>query len=155
MRSDDPVRERIVTLAFPDDTRFAVGYSEEVFRAIAIGEQEDAVRSRLGEPLNESLYFKPQGAPPGSAMEVGVAQLPPACFGAFLVAGAVEETNIADLCLARGVVEGASKADVLRILGPPTESCAAYSESPGHGRFRMRMVCFLGGRVEAVFRRWN
>jgi hypothetical protein len=43
---------------------------------------------------------------------------------------------------------------VLRILGTPTESCAEYSESPSPGHARLRMVCFLDGKVEVVFRRW-
>jgi hypothetical protein len=82
-----------------------------------------------------------------------VAQLPRACLGAFLRAGLVEQTAIADLCRERGIMEGTPKSEVLRILGQPTESCAGYSESPSRGRFRLRMVCFLNGKVEMVFRR--
>ena len=152
LTSSDPVHERLVTHVFPDDTRFAAGYSDEAFRAITMGEPEDAVRARLGEPLNESLYFKPEGSPFKSMMEVGVASLPPGCFGAFLMGGVVEEAPLPDYCRTRGIVKGVSKADVLRILGTPSESCAGYSESPSRGRFRTRMVCFLGGKVEVVFR---
>jgi hypothetical protein len=150
--SDDPVRERIVGSVYPDDTRFAAGYSEEAFRAIAIGEAEDAVRGRLGEPLFESVYYLPGGAF-WSAMALGTTPLPASCFGAGLKAGFVHDAHDPDRCRDRGVVEGVSKAEVLRILGPPTESCAEYSESPSRGRFRMRIVCFLSGKVEIVFRR--
>src|SRR5215831_16062689 len=153
LASNDPVRERIVGFVFPDDTRFAAGYSEDVFRTIVIGEREGPVRDRLGEPLNESLFFMPQGSTFRSAMEIGPGQLPPGCFGARLEKGIVEAAVLSDHCRARGIVEGVAKADVLRVLGTPSESCAEYSESPSHGRFRMRMVCFLTGKVEMVFRR--
>ena len=153
LASDDPVRERMVGFVFPDDTRFAAGYSEDAFRTITIGEPEGAVRTRLGEPLNESLFFMPKGSSFRSAMEVSAAQLPPGCFGARLKSGIVEDAALPDHCRARGIVEGVPKADVLRILGPPSESCAEYSESPSQKRFRMRMVCFLSGKVEMVFRR--
>jgi inner membrane protein len=154
--SGDPVRERLMSLALRDDTRFGAGYSEHAFRTITIGEPEGAVRARLGGPLNESLFFMPKGSSFQSAMEVGPAQLPPGCFGARLKSGIVEDAALPDHCRGRGVIEGVSKADVLRILGPPSESCAEYSESPSHGRhFRMRMVCFLSGKVETVFRRWT
>jgi inner membrane protein len=153
LASSDPVRERIVGFVFPDDTRFAARYSEDAFRTTTIGEPEDAVRARLGEPLNESLFFMPKTSSFRSAMEVGAASLPPGCFGAGLKAGVVHDAHDPDVCRSRGVVEGISKAEMLRILGPPSESCAEYSESPSRKRFRMRMVCFLGGKVEAVFRR--
>jgi inner membrane protein len=153
LASNDSVRERIVGFVLPDDTRFAAGYSDDAFRTISIGEPEGAVRARLGEPLNESLYFMPKGSSFQSAMEVSAAQLPPGCFGARLEGGIVADTALHDHCHARGIVEGTPKDDVLRILGPPSESCLEYSESPSRGRFRMRMVCFLRGKVEMIFRR--
>ena len=154
MTSSDPLRERIVGAVLRDDTRFAPGYSEDVFRAITVGDAEDAVRRRLGEPLFESVFFMPKDFGVLSAMEMGPNQLPRGCFGAGLKAGVVHDAHDRDICRARGVVEGVSKADVLRILGTPTESCAEYSESPSHGHARLRMVCFLHGKVEVVFRRW-
>jgi inner membrane protein len=152
LASDDPVRERIVGSVYPDDTHFAAGYSEDAFRAIAIGEAEDAVRGRLGEPLFESMYYLPAGAF-WSAMALGDAPLPTACFGAGLKAGLVHDAHDPDICRSRGIAEGTSRAEMLRILGKPTESCLEYSESPSRGRFRMRMVCFVSGKVEMVFRR--
>jgi hypothetical protein len=152
--SGDPVRERLLSLALRDDTRFAAGYSEDAFRAIVVGDSENVVRARLGEPLFESVFYMPKGSTFRSAMEVGAASLPPGCFGAGLKAGVVHDAHDPDICRSRGIVEGMSKADVLRILGTPTESCAEYSDSPSHRHARMRMVCFLDGKVEAVFRRW-
>jgi len=152
LSSSDPVRERIVGAVYPDDTHFAAGYSEDAFRAIVIGEAEDAVRGRLGEPLFESIYYLPGGTF-WSAMALGAAPLPSACFGAGLKAGIVHDAHDPDICRSRGIVEGTPKAEMLRILGTPTESCLEYSESPSRGRFRMRMVCFLSGKVEMIFRR--
>ena len=60
MTSTDPLRERIVGAVLHEDTRFARGYSEDVFRAIAVGDAEDVVRGRLGEPLFESVFFMPK-----------------------------------------------------------------------------------------------
>jgi len=150
--SDDPVRERLVGFVYPDDTRFAAGYSEDAFRSIAVGESEESVRGRLGEPLFESVYYMSSGSF-WSAMALGTAPPPTACFGAGLRAGVVHDAHDPDICRSRGIVEGTSKAEVLRILGAPSESCAEYSESPGRGHFRLRMVCFLGGKVETIFRR--
>ena len=152
--STDPVRERVLSLVLRDDTRFAAGYSEDAFRSIVVGEAEEAVRARLGEPLFESVFYIPKDAGFKSAMEVSAANLPPGCYGAGLKAGVVHDTHDRDVCTSRGVVEGLSKANVLKILGTPSESCAEYSESPSHGHARLRMVCFLNGKVEIVFRRW-
>ena len=152
--SSDPVRERVMGLLLRDDTRFAAGYSEEAFRAISVGDSEDVVRARLGEPLFESVFYMPKGSSVQSMMEVSAAHLPPGCFGAGLKAGVVHDAHDPDVCRARGVVEGMPKADVLRILGAPSESCAEYSDSRNHGHARLRMVCFLNGKVEMIFRRW-
>ena len=152
--SPDPLRERIIGVALREDTVFAKGYSEAAFRTVAVGDDEGMVRGRLGEPLFESVFYMPKGTSFQSVMEVGVASLPPGCFGVGVKAGVVHDAHDPDACRSRGVVEGISKPEVLRILGPPTESCAEYSESPSHGHARLRMVCFLHGKVEAVFRRW-
>jgi inner membrane protein len=153
LTSTDPVRERVLNRVLLDDTRFAAGYSEDAFRAIVVGDSEELVRGRLGEPLFESVFYMPKDSGFQSVMEMSAARLPRGCFGAGLKSGVVHDAHDPDVCRSRGVVEGLSKAEVLRILGTPTESCAEYSESPSRGRFRMRMVCFLGGKVEIVFRR--
>jgi inner membrane protein len=152
--SPDPFRERILGVALREDTVFAKGYSENAFRHVAVGDDEDVVRRSLGEPFGESWFFPPKGFTFQSAMEVSAAALPHGCFGVRLNEGIVEETHESDLCGALGLATGASRADVRRLLGSPSESCAEYSVSPHRGHFRMRMVCFLHGRVEAVFRRW-
>ena len=152
MTSSDPLRDRLIGIVVQDDTRFAKGYSEDAFRAIVVGDAEEVVRGRLGEPLFESVFFMPKDFGFQSAMEIGRNQLPHGCFGAGLKSGVVHDAHDPDICRSRGVIEGMSKDEVFRILGTPTESCAEYSESPGHGR--LRMVCFLHGKVEVVFRRW-
>jgi len=152
--STDPVRERVLAAALRDDTRFASGYSEDVFRTIAVGDDERAVRGSLGEPLNESWFFPPKDRPFQSAMEVSAAQLPRACLGVWFRGAAVEEVIDRQMCEVRGVVPGLARAEVIHVLGAPVESCAAYAEGSGPGFHRMRMVCFLRGKVEVVIRRW-
>jgi hypothetical protein len=48
-----------------------------------------------------------------------------------------------------------SRADVERVLGSPQEACWQYSWSPQNRRFRLRVVCFLNGKVEALLKRWD
>ena len=141
-------------MSLREDTVFAKDYSEKAFRHVAVGDDEDVVRRSLGEPFGESWFFAPKGWTFQSAMEVSAAGLPHGCFGVRLNEGIVEETHEPDRCGALGLAAGASRADVRQLLGSPSESCAEYTVSPGHGHFRMRMVCFLHGKVEAVFRRW-
>ena len=135
---------------YPDDTRFAPGYSEDFFKTIALGDREDAVRARLGEPLFDSVLYLPKGYDLQSIM---AGQAPPGCFGAGVKDGVVQDAHDTGVCRSRGVVEGMSKADLFRTLGTPTGSCAQYSLSANNGRFRFRMVCFLEGKVEVIFRR--
>jgi len=153
--SADPIRERIVGAVLREDTVYSRGYSEAAFRTATVGDAEDDVRRRLGEPIGESWFFAPKGWTFRSVMEVSAADFPHGCFGVRLNEGVVEETHEPDPCGALGVAAGASRADVRRLLGSPSESCAEYTVSPGRGHFRMRMVCFLHGKVEAVFRRWT
>jgi len=152
--STDPVRERVLAAALRDDTRFANGYSEEFFRTIGVGDDEVHVRGRLGEPLNESWFFLPKDSPFQSAMEVSAAQLPRGCLGVRFRGASVEEAIDRQMCGVRGVIPGLSRADVNRLLGAPSEACAQYAESDGRGIHRIRVVCFLRGRVEMVIRRW-
>jgi inner membrane protein len=152
--SSDPVRERVLSLVLRDDTRFAPGYSEQAFRAIVVGDAEDAVRGRLGEPVFESLFYLPKGTGFRSIMEMSAAKMPSGCFGAGVKDGVVHDVHDAAVCKSQGVGEGISKRELVRILGAPSASCAEYSESPGHGHARLRMVCFVNGKVEVVFRRW-
>ena len=152
--STDPVRERVLSLVLRDDTRFAPGYSEEAFRAVVVGDSEEVVRGRLGEPLFESVFYLPDGLSFRSMLESSAAQMPAGCFGAGVRNGVVHDTHDAGVCRSRGVVEGMSKADMFRIMGRPGASCVEYSESPSHRHARLRMVCFADGKVEVLFRRW-
>jgi len=150
--SADPVRERVMGLILRDDTRFAPGYSEDVFRATSVGDAEDAVRARLGEPLFESVFYLPKGTEFSSIMEMSAERMPAGCFGFGVEAGVVHDAHEPEACRSRGIVAGTTRAEMLRILGPPSASCVEYSRSAHHGR--LRMVCFSNGKVEAVFRRW-
>jgi len=56
---------------------------------------------------------------------------------------------------------GASPTDVrgrlgepFLTVGDPNAPCWVYSRSPGNGYFRARAVCFEGGRVAVIIRRW-
>ncbi len=151
LTSPDPIRERLVDRVYQDDTHYAPGYSEDVFKAIVHGDPEDAIRGRLGEPLFDSVVYLPKGY---DLQAVMAGQAPPGCFGAGVTEGVVHDTHDADICRSRGVVEGMSKADLFRVLGTPNGSCAQYSESR-HRHFQFRMVCFLNGKVEMIFRRWT
>jgi len=150
LTSTDPIREKLVDHVYPDDTLYAAGYSEGFFRTIALGDGEDAIRARLGEPLFDSVLWLPKGYDLESIM---LGHALPGCFGAGVKAGVVHDTHGPDECKSRGVVEGMPKADLFRILGPPNGSCAQYSNSANNGRFKVRIVCFLNGKVEMVFRR--
>ena len=152
--STDPIRDRLIVSALGDHTRYSTSYSENAFRAIAVGDAEEGVRRALGQPLAESWYFPPKDWPFQSAMEVSPANLPNGCYGVWFHGAAAEELLNPDMCGKRGVVRGLVRADVSRLLGTPTESCLAYSEPVGRGFHRMRMVCFLRGRVEIVVRSW-
>jgi inner membrane protein len=153
--SSDPVRERVMSVVLRDDTRFSAGYSEAAFRAIAAGDLEDGVRQRLGgEPLFESVFYLPKGVGFQSLMETSAVHLS-GCFGVGVRMGAVKDTHDPDACRSRGLVEGMSKADMVRILGTPSGSCAQYSEPQSSAHARLRMVCFVNGKVEMIFRRWT
>jgi len=67
--------------------------------------------------------------------------------------GVVLRAMDVDACRALGIQPGTSIDDVSRRLGAPKESCWVYSWSPGWV-FRLRMVCFDRGKVDAVERGW-
>jgi inner membrane protein len=150
LTSTDPVREKLVDRVYPAQTRFAAGYSEDFFRTIVPGDREDAVRARLGEPLFDSVFYLPDGYTMESIM---AGQVPPGCFGVGVKDAVVHDTHDPGICRSRGLVEGMSRADMVRILGTPAGSCAQYSDGANNGHFRLRMVCFVKGTVERIFRR--
>jgi inner membrane protein len=153
--SSDPFRDRLVGLVLGDDTQFARGYAEAAFRTVTIDEPEAAVRRRLGEPLAENLFYIPEDSPFQSAMEMSAAQLARGCLAVRVEGNTVRDAIERDICRGRGILPGVSRADVTRVLGPPSESCVEFTRGSGAGHFRIRMVCFLRGKVAIVFRRWS
>ena len=153
--SRDPLREAAVGLALKEDTSYASGFSEHAFRTIAPGTRDSDVRLVLGAPVGETWFFSPEGQPFEPAAARSAASLPDQCLTIIFETGSVKTALDRDACRLRGVESGMSRADVERVLGTPTESCWRYSWSPRNRRHRLRMVCFLSGRVESVVRQWN
>src|SRR6185312_15250501 len=149
LTSTDPIRERLVDRVYPDQTRYAAGYSEDFFKTIVRGDREDAVRGRLGEPLFDSVFYLPEGYNMESIM---AGQVPPGCFGVGVRDAVIHDTHDPDICRSRGLTEGMSRTDMVRILGTPAGSCAQYPDGANNGHFRLRMVCFVNGKVERIFR---
>jgi len=140
LTSTDPFRERIVAAALHDTTDYAPGFSEEAFGAIARDQTDAEVRSRLGEPLREFLWF---AGGEGSCSQVGLSR------------GAVERAHPPDACAGRGVHVGLSRQALIDAVGQPESSCWAYSQSRNGGFFTARGVCFINGRVDEKIRRWD
>jgi hypothetical protein len=138
--SGDPVRDAVIGLFLSEDTEYAAGYSERLFRSIHDGMTEEDVRNLLGPPLGESWFYGSTGANGCEIVRVSN--------------DVVVSRFSADDCDAQGVVEGAAAAVVARILGPPMQVCAGYTRSPGDSRYRVRTVCMSDGRVTGVIRRW-
>ena len=153
--STDPVRDAAVGFVLRENTAFARGFSEDVFRSVKPGEGEEHVRRRLGSPLEETWIYLPPGDSSRSAMTIAGSTLPHSCAAVEFEAGAVATTLEATVCRELGIEIGMSAPDVKRRLGSPSESCWRYSRSPRNRRYRLRMVCFAGGRVSTVIRRWD
>lgn len=150
--SPDAIREAIVGFALREDTTYASGYSEQAFRGIALRTPTSDVRRLLGAPFRESWFYSPEAQ---SAMTTSAAAVTDQCsairFEHDVVASAINR----DACQKRGIEPGRSRADVEQLLGSPKEACWQYSWSPRNRRFRLRVVCFLHGRVETLLRRWE
>ena len=139
LTSTDPFRERILAAVLRDTTEYTPGFSEEAFAAIHRDHTEADVRSRLGEPFREFLWF---GGGADACTQVGLNR------------GVVERANPPDACARRGVRPGLSRQDVIDAVGQPESSCWPYSQSGTGGFFSARGVCFVDGRVDEVIRRW-
>jgi inner membrane protein len=153
--SGDPLRESIVGFVLREDTAYASGFSEKAFRTITPGMSDRDVRRLLGAAFAETWFYSPEGQPFQPAMTRSASSLPDGCLAITLEAGAVATTFDRDACRKRGVERGQSYADAERVLGAPPESCWRYTRSPGNRHHRLRMVCFLNGRVENVVRQWE
>jgi inner membrane protein len=153
--SGDPLREAIVGFVLREDTAYASGFTEMAFRTVTVGTSDDEVRGLLGTPVEESWFYSPRGQPFQSALTRSAAARQDECLAITFRAGTLATAIDRDACQTRGIESGKSPAYVERMLGTPAESCWRYSWSPRNRHHRMRMLCFLNGRVESVFRHWN
>lgn len=153
--STDPVREAAIGAIVREDTAFSDGFSERAFRAVRRGDAGSDVIVRLGRPVRESWYYTPALQPVVRATELAASAFPDECLTTMFEQGRLTSALAQAPCRMRGIERGMSTADVERRLGPPAESCWSYSWSPGNRPFRVRMVCFVSGRVDAVVSHWN
>jgi hypothetical protein len=148
--STDPVREATVAALLRDRTEFAPGFSESRFGPVAEGQSQAQVRQQLGAPLEEELFYSPNGESP---VNMSAAEAT-GCVAVHFQHERVSESFRPAACEARGIRIGQAKADVEGVLGVPSDSCWAYSKGPPRRPFRLRLVCFHGTTVEMVARRW-
>ena len=140
LTSNDPFRERVLAAVLRDTTEYAPGFSEEAFRGIGRDHTEAHVRTQLGEPFREFLWF-------GDGAD--------ACRQVGLNRGVVERTNPPDACARRGVRAGLPRQALIDAVGHAESLCWAYSQSRNRGFFSARGVCFVNGHVDEVIRRWD
>ena len=148
--STDPVRETVVATLLRDRTQFAQGFSESHFGSVTEGLSQTEVRQQLGAPLEEGWMYSPDGESPANTSIEKVS----GCGSVRFEDDRVTESFRPAACEARGVHVGQPKTDVERLLGPPSDTCWAYSKAPPRRPFRLRLVCFHGPTVEMVARRW-
>jgi inner membrane protein len=152
--SSDPARDAIVGFVLREDTAYTSGFSEGAFRTITPGQSDQEVGRLLGPPFAESWFYPPKDQPTQRAITTSAASVR-GCRAVRLETGVVVAAVDVDECKKVGIQKSTSRIDVERELGSPRESCWRYSWSPRDAHHRMRMVCFLSGRVEIVLRGWN
>ena len=152
--SSDPVREALVGVVLREDTAYASGFSERAFRAVKPGDLALDVRRQLGVPLGENWIYSPRGQPfqPAATRSASGSS---ECLAVRFDAQVVVTATFPAACSERGVSAGMSGDDVERALGSPPEACWRYTGGSGSSYYRMRMVCFLDGKVDAIVRRWE
>jgi hypothetical protein len=138
--SSDPLRQSLVGSLLRADSEYAGGFSESHFAAISAGMTQEAVRSRLGAPLEEWWDYDSERSS--------------GCRLLRLVDDRVATWPNVDRCTPAGVQVGMSSQDVLQQLGPPAGAIWQYSRSRNGGWFHARAVVFEGGVVEETMRRW-
>jgi inner membrane protein len=153
--SGRPTRDTIVGFFLREDTSYTSGFSEEALRTITPGESDKEVRRLLGVPATEGRFYAPRDQPVQSAIETSALSLPRECLSVRFKNGVVVKALDLDACRKAGIATGMSTIDVDQRLGAPSESCSQYSWSPRGAYFRMKMVCFLNGRVTEVIREWQ
>ena len=152
--SGDPLREKVVGIALREDTAYAKGYSEAAFRSITPGASDREVRQLLGAPLSETWFYAPKDQPLRRAEEAAAVSIRGECLVLRFESAVVDTALDSEACGQRGIRKGTAPADVERQLGAPRESCWSYTWSPRNKHHRVRMVCFLNGRIDTVVRRW-
>ena len=148
--STDPLRETVVATLLRDRTQFAQEFSESRFGSVTEGLSQTQVRQQLGAPLEEGWMYSPDGEAPANTSIEKVS----GCGSVRFEDDRVTESFRPAACEASGVHVGQPKTDVERLLGPPSDTCWAYSKGPPRRPFRLRLVCFHGPTVEMVARRW-
>jgi len=148
--STDPVREAAVAAILRDRTEYAPGFTESRFTSIAEGQSQTHVRQQLGAPIEEGWMYAPDGERPANVSAASVA----GCASVRFENDRVIESFRPAPCEARGIRLGQPKAEVERLLGPPTDTCWGYTKGPPRRPFRLRRVCFHGAIAEMVARRW-
>ena len=154
--STDPVRERVLSLALREDTQYAAGFSETIFRRIERGQPIAQIRASAGEPLEEVwFYFNPD-----ESGEPADGRLPPCpavpIESGHVVPDARTRESVAAMCEHAGVRAGMSVDALTDLLGSPTGMCWSYTRSRSRaGYYRARVVCFESGKVFDVMRRWE
>ncbi len=152
--SSDPVREATVGFVLREKTVYASGFSERTFRAVEPGDLALDVRRQLGVPLGENWIYSPRGQAfqPAATRPASASS---ECLAVRLEAQVVVTATDAAACSRLGVRSGMSGDDVVRLLGSPPEACWRYTGGSGNAHYRMRMLCFLHGRVDAALSRWE
>jgi inner membrane protein len=153
--SGDAAREAVVGLVLREDTVYAGGFSEQAFRAVTPGAPAAEVKRLLGVPLAENWIYSPRNQPFQPARTRSTSSLAGECLVIRFEAGVVATALDRNACDTLGIRAGMLPVQVEQRIGLPPESCWRYSRGSREGHYRMRMVCFLNGNVETIFRRWE
>ncbi len=144
-------RDRISGYLLGDETRFTPAFSESAFLQVAHGQSQADVINLLGAPPFEFWFFGPPDDRSPDERPASGAGCLAVRFEHGLVAGASRTED----CRSRGVSVRQTASEVMGQLGPPTESCWQYTWSHSGQRHRMRVVCFAGGAVRRIIRKWS
>jgi len=150
--SSEVTRDDLTGMLLREDTAYAPGYSEPAFEAIERGQSATSVREQLGPPHREIWSYSPVDTRPPDERP---ASQQAGCALVTIEAGAVMMAHQPDACRSLGIEQGRSRDEVLSTLGAPVESCLQYTWSPGGARYRLRVVCVVGGRVHLIVRKWT
>jgi inner membrane protein len=153
--SVDPAREAVVGMIVREDTAYSRGYSERRFRAIVRGDSQADVIGRLGSPVRQIWFYPPERQPDLRAADAAASEFGGECLTAIFEDGALTSAQAGGPCATRGIERGMSPQRVEQLLGIPAESCWSYTWSPRNRHYRVRVVCFVGGRVDEIVRHWE